>query len=694
LKAISPKILQLEKLENLGVDANSMETPPPEIVKQGVEAIKTYFRQIDTEGVDHLYEAKLLVVGEGGAGKTTLAKKIQDPNYQLQEDETSTKGIEVMAWRFPLENGKQFRVNIWDFGGQVIYHTTHQFFLTKRSLYVLVADSRKEDTDFNYWLNAVEQLSEGSPVLIIKNEKQGRQPDINERQLRGRFTNLQEVLSTDLANNSGLDKILNEIKHHVTQLPHIGSPLPRTWVRVRERLERDARNHITLGEYLNICEQHGFKKREDKLLLSSYLHDIGVCLHFQDDPLLNKTVILKPRWGTDAVYKVLDNQTVKDKLGKFDQADLRSIWNEEEYADMQAELLQLMINFKLCYRIPDEDSYIAPQLLTENQPEYTWDETDNLILRYTYQEFMPKGIVTQFIVVMNTLIARQRDVWKSGVILEKDRTRAEVIEYYGRREIRIRVAGKRKKELLTIATYELDKIHGSYKQLKYKKLIPCNCIKCKESREPNFYPYETLRKYMDDRRETIECTESYERVDVRKLIDDVMIESDKSPDEIGKAEALLLPPTRDQVFISYSHDDDEKWLDKLQKMLKPAIRNKRISLWDDTQIKVGTKWRDEIKRALASARAAVLLVSPNFLASDFIAKHELPHLLEASKNEGLTIFCVAVSHSLYEETAIVDYQWANEPSEPLDSLPDSEVNKVLSDIARKIRDEVNPPGAS
>ncbi|MDZ8222359.1 COR domain-containing protein [Nostoc sp. ChiVER01] len=514
-------ITRLQQLTFLNLRGNPIEQPPLEVVENGIKAIKDYFRQLQAEGTDYLYEAKLLIIGEGGAGKTTLAKKIEDQNYQLREED-STKGIEVIQWGFPMDNGREFRVNIWDFGGQEIYHTTHQFFLTKRSLYVLVADTRKEDTDFYYWLNVVELLSDNSPLLIIKNEKQNRHREINELQLRGQFTNLKETLPTNLATNRGLEQVLEQIKHYVKNLPHIGSPLPKTWVRVREALESDARNYIGLDEYLNICQQNGFAQRNDKLQLSSYLHDLGVCLHFQEDALLNKTVILKPKWGTDAVYKVLDNEKVIRNLGSFTRSDLANIWCEDEYATMHDELLRLMINFKLCYEIPrSQGKYIAPQLLSANQPSYKWDETNNLILRYTY-EFMPKGIISQFIVAIHELINEQQYVWKSGVILSKDQTKAEVIEYYGKREIKIRVSGSHKRDLMTIVTHELDKIHVSYKRLKYNKLIPCNCTICKDKQEPHFYKFESLNKRISDKQDKVECDVSYEKVEVLSLIYDVM----------------------------------------------------------------------------------------------------------------------------------------------------------------------------
>jgi internalin A len=248
IREIPAAILKLTHLSYLDISGQPIVTPPEEVVFKGLDAIRDYWRQRAETGTDYLCEAKLLIVGEGGAGKSTLAAKILDPTYVLDPDRPSTEGIDILRWRFPSRihpraDGaapidRDFEVGIWDFGGQEIYHVTHQFFLTRRSLYVLVADARKEDTDFHYWLGVVELLVGDAPLIIVKNEKQDRRRELDEATLRARFPNVKEILATNLQTNRGLDEVIRRIRHHLegsrtseTHCPPPGSGCARHWSR-------------------------------------------------------------------------------------------------------------------------------------------------------------------------------------------------------------------------------------------------------------------------------------------------------------------------------------------------------------------------------------------------------------------------------------------------------------------------------
>ena len=142
------------------------------------------------------------------------------------------------------------------------------------------------------------------------------------------------------------------------------------------------------------------------------------------------------------------------------------------------------------------------------------------------------------------------------------------------------------------------------------------------------------------------------------------------------------------VFISYSHKD-AKWLEKLKQFLRPLEDQELIRVWDDTEIRAGSDWLGDIRKALESARVAVFLVTQNFLDSPFIKDHELPKLIDAANSRGCLIFWIQVSSTTFEDSPLAKFQGVIPPNRPLDLMSDAEQSKVLVDIYRKMKEAVS-----
>ncbi len=720
IREIPKDILRAESLIHCTLQLEQLVAPPPEVASQGLDAIRDYWRQRDEAGIDYLSEAKLIILGEGGAGKSTLVRKILDPACQVDPQEMSTEGIDVARWQFPTtlraraaEGAanvppsqplqRDFQVNIWDFGGQEIYHATHQFFLTRRSVYLLVCDDRKEDTDFGYWLQAVEALSDGSPLLIIQNEKQDRSRDIGLADLRARFANLRGAWSTNLASNRGLQAAMDAIRRELESLPHVGTPLPATWKRVRQALEQDPRDTIGLDAYLALCEVHGFTRRDDKLMLSQYLHDLGICLHFQDDAVLKHTIVLKPTWGTDAVYRVLDDPQVKAARGRFQRSDLARIWCESRYQGMQDELLRLMAKFQLCYALDDSGQrWMAPQLLSTDRPAFDWPAQGSLVVSWRY-DFMPKGLLTRFIVAQHHLMAEGAPVWRSGVVLSRDGTRAEVVEDYPRRRIVVRVHGADARGLLAIVDDQIQRLNQSFPRLQVQRWLPCPCAECRARPEPEAFALDKLTK-MALRGLPIQCHESGAMVSAADLLRDVLpsalvraqtLQTDllfadgRHAGRLGPSSADLAlaaemsatgqpaasPP---EVLVSYASGPASQ---AVVDAVEAAFRDAGIQLLRDRK---AVRYKDSIgqfMQRIASSRCVVVVLSKKYLESDYCMT-ELVGMLKADGLRECIFPIVLEDAEIYRPTSCVRYarHWERESAEL-----EAELKQVRSDNLARLQ---------
>ncbi len=542
---------------------NPLTHPPAEVVSQGNAAILRYFEDLEKSGSDQIYEAKLLLIGEGGAGKTSLCRKLFDPNAPLPQEKDRTRGIDIQPLYFdvPGMEGKQFRLNIWDFAGQGKYQSAHSFFYTHRSLYVFVDDTRTLNendayrTLYNNWLQTAELFGGQSPVLVLHNEKDGcARLGFSIGSFKDRFDFVHgELFRINLggSDTAMIKELRHQIERRALSLPHIGDTVPKTWVKVREAIEAERADHpyISIERYRALCAAEDITDPDKQSDLSQYFHDLGVFLHFPNNPLLKRDVFLQNQWVTDAVYKILDDpQIASEQRGRFTSKDLARLWNEGAYRERRDELLELMRQFELCYQVQDMDTYVCPQLLPGDVPAYDLGKDVPLQLKYEYA-FMPKGLFYRLIVRLHRHIAQQQTaVWNSGAVLERAGSKADIIESLDQRTISVRATGLRAKELVTIINEEMERLHAPFgERLRVAVKIPCNCKVCKENTTPHFYDKTNLEDRIENGKTTVECeVKPYENVDVKGLLDGVFEKNRHfSPEDIqalfksGKTEDAL-----------------------------------------------------------------------------------------------------------------------------------------------------------
>ncbi len=537
----------LTQLTYLNLDRNPITNPPPEIINKGIEAIRNFFKQMDEQGKARLYEARLLLVGEPGAGKTTLLKKILNPDYQVpNKEEESTLGIEINSeWNFVYSHDKTitFNTNIWDFGGQPIQYMLHQYFLSSRSLYILVSDDRKQRTRFDYWFDIIKVLGEKSPVLVVLNEINHQSiSDFDHDKYKKRYSTSYDIEKRDVdfsIDDGRFYALVNKIKEMLSNLKHIGDELPRQWVPIRKKLESiKDENQIGIGRYFDICRENEITQEPDMLTLCGYLTALGVVLHYKDDRTLEDTIFVNPYWIVDALYTAISDKTLEVNKGRFNKEWLFTLWEKKGYTfDERCKLLNLMLkdNFEICYRVAKDkdkkEEYMVPMLLPDVEPDYTpLPETNTLKFRFQYP-FMPEGIISRLIVRLNEDIEKHEKqdlIWKKGFILKRYGIRARVVEDRSEKGlpiIDIKVSGEegRRRDFLVVIKNEIHNIHKkSFKDIDYEEMVPCKCSQCSKAGIPHYYEYSVLERYWLKNKSTITCSLSVENVDIWKLIEEVV----------------------------------------------------------------------------------------------------------------------------------------------------------------------------
>ncbi len=256
LTQVPRELGQLANLQHVSLVGNPhLLTPPPEIVAKGTRAILAFLRELLRGSVDR-YEAKLLLVGEGGTGKSSLLRALQGRTFDAHLD--TTHGIELnrLSLPHPRLPEQPLTLNTWDFGGQDIYHATHQFFLTKRSLYLVAWNARLGAIQgkLDYWLDTIRVLAPDAPVLLVATHIDERAPDLNVQQYRAAYPQIVDVLYVSSKTGERIEKVKETLAQHASALPLVGQPWPLSWVKVEQALLARPEHHIDDRMYFGLCK--------------------------------------------------------------------------------------------------------------------------------------------------------------------------------------------------------------------------------------------------------------------------------------------------------------------------------------------------------------------------------------------------------------------------------------------------------
>ncbi|MEZ4829179.1 MAG: COR domain-containing protein [Bacteroidia bacterium] len=477
------------------------ENPLPDAIRGNVENrnygnsnslvfVSNYLKQL-RQGRTPENECKVLLVGNGNVGKSCLVHRLVDNKFDERWNSTHA----IVLRQYALDD---WLLNIWDFGGQDIYHTTHRLFMQSNAVYLVLWDwetENKSSTDreeagknrsyknykLPYWLAYTKSQGQGSPAIVVQTKigKPGHgkrdRADIREAfEKHFPFFDFSYIESKEEDPDENLFPELKLMIKKAIRRTKIKTDIPETWAKLRQeirKLQAKEEKYISMEDFLQLAADVE-EKDPIRVLLENWLVKTGVVFYrkglFQDLIILDQERVIK------AIYTIFDREKFYHELfesrkGTFSGKDLARPW--KEHNDAERELfVSFMLSCEMCfettkkkenqYSVPfEERTFIAPQLLPEQKPmtlEDVWEDRPSLFFRYRH-EFLHYGVIQSFIVRTQSL-AEQRDIWKLGIFIKEEKEKAMIETREKEIMVRVTTGGKKL----------LDKIRNLLEELQGK----------------------------------------------------------------------------------------------------------------------------------------------------------------------------------------------------------------------------------
>lgn len=649
-----------EKPGTIRLKKNPLVYPPIEIINQGKNAVLKYFEEIENKKSKINNEVKLILLGNSTSGKTSLSLFLREKLFNTRQS-TTHGGDLNKKWSIA---GKDLNVNIWDFGGQEYYHSTHRLFLSSNSVIIVVWDASTDTNGFvdtpifyddmelveplehfphTYWISTSRHYASGSPLLVVQNKCDKNDFDVKrvkDETIRKYELDLNKVsfqisllkafnyFDTENDENKFWNFKFNDFEQVLinilkkTCLPY---PYAEYWLEIKKVLKNlgEKQRSINLNEFEAICMEKNpdLEDDPDRAVIFNNIMTLlkdswGSVLFFPQNPVLKDKVYLNPNNINKDIYAVF-NYDIKSNNGRFSLDHVRGIFNGDNRKT--EEMIALMKQFELIFEDDQRSNhFVAPQFLPYKFPDEELLETVKKFsdLEYCFSlrfpDFLKRNVIARFIARKGSL-SKDDLYWKFGLLFHEGMNALVECEY-GRTPI-IFVSIQRG-DKVSRDTMAADIFHTV-------KDIIGEDIPFELSLDNRVYikwadilmHHHAKSQFIITMKESVSGNERRDISEVEHIRIDM-----KSYGFLFRNEGVRTV----KVFTSYAHvEADEFFKRRLDKHLEPLKRSKKINLWSDESLLPGAKLSAEVSEEISAADIILLLVSADFNSSDVIDTPEL-----------------------------------------------------------------------
>jgi internalin A len=499
LEALPESLQKIAGLEELYLHGNEKLGIPLEMLGLGWGDVKarkatakppheilSYYFATRGEKGRALQEVKLIVVGRGGAGKTSLIKRLRGEPFDPYEGETH--GINIRQLELACADG-QVQAHVWDFGGQYVLHAMHEFFLTARSLYLLVLGERDDmaERDAAYWLQLIRSYAGPVPVVVALNKSGGRAREMDRRAFEETCGPILAWVPTECSESdptkSGTAALRTALTNATEVMEEVRKRFPAKWFEIKQWLVGMKESYIDYDTYAARCAKLGEPDPAKQEELAAWLHDLGVALNYARDPRLRDTTVLRPDWLANGIYAILRaNDTRHEKplvpegiitpesLGRiYSAAEKLKMLNAKDYPQEKWPfVLRLMSLFQLSFPLDEGgQKQLVPALLPVEEPSAAIepDGAGRVRLRYEFNvvpaPLVPRLLVRTFGLIKNALH------WRRGAMLRYGPATAKVWATQDERWVYATISGspEARDDLTMMLRETLRALFAEYKNL-------------------------------------------------------------------------------------------------------------------------------------------------------------------------------------------------------------------------------------